>query len=434
MDLTNEAMRRLSLARAQVARQLAYFNGITMGFRVVMQPGLGTVATTDDLVFLADPEVITQQWPTDTHAGAFTHEVLHHYLNHPARGRRMREAEGTDFDPYLWNVAADFECNRIVKEVGFKLPDGALFAAGHKLPDNVLAEVAYRELRKRKEESEPQDAKNQPDVGGQGQDQQSRGGFAAGRCGSCAGGQPTAGEERAPAEARASTMERQTIVRAAAEAAADAAAKRRGTVPDEIARAAEKGLEAATVPWQRVLAAHLHRAVDRRRGYRDFTYARPSRRQSAMGAGPGRPLLPSTFEPVIEVAVVVDTSGSMGQQELQVALSEIDGLLRASPTALRVMSCDAKVHATGKVNRVSEVAKLLKGGGGTDFRPAFEALRPHRPGVTIFVTDGYGPAPETQPAWTDTIWLLVGRHTRVPQAGDSWHDVDWGQVLRAGEA
>jgi predicted metal-dependent peptidase len=177
-------------------------------------------------------------------------------------------------------------------------------------------------------------------------------------------------------------------------------------------------------PWQQILSRHLRRATLRRRGSRDYTYARPHRRQATLG-GANSPIRPSTFDPMVEAAVVVDTSGSMGEAEILLALTEIDSILRATGSSVTVLSCDAKVHATGKVTRAADAAKLLKGGGGTDFRPAFDALAPLRPAVTVVVTDGYGPAPSSAPVWTDTIWVLVGQYTQRP--------CEWGEVVEVGK-
>jgi predicted metal-dependent peptidase len=115
----------------------------------------------------------------------------------------------------------------------------------------------------------------------------------------------------------------------------------------------------------------------------------------------------------------------MGEAEILLALTEIDSILRATGSSVTVLSCDAKVHATGKVTRAADAAKLLKGGGGTDFRPAFDALAPLRPAVTVVVTDGYGPAPSSAPVWTDTIWVLVGQYTQRP--------CEWGEVVEVGK-
>jgi predicted metal-dependent peptidase len=60
--------------------------------------------------------------------------------------------------------------------------------------------------------------------------------------------------------------------------------------------------------------------------------------------------------PLITVAVVVDTSGSMGQPELDAAMAEVTGVIRAAgigPRGLLVLACDAAVGAVTRMRRGS---------------------------------------------------------------------------------
>jgi predicted metal-dependent peptidase len=126
---------------------------------------------------------------------------------------------------------------------------------------------------------------------------------------------------------------------------------------------------------------------------------------------------------VPRVALVVDTSGSMGSREIEDALTEARGILEAVGAEVTFVACDADVHELRPVSTVRDAMRLLKGGGGTDFRPAFEALsavKP-RPEVVIFATDGYGPAPHVQPPGMNTIWLLVGGNKNPP--------AQWGECV-----
>jgi predicted metal-dependent peptidase len=457
-----EALQRLSIARAQVARKLPYYHRIAYGLRPVEQAGLGTVGVTAEQVLLYDPQAV-MGWREVDLPGVMLHEVLHLALRHPARIEALRAADGGAFDQYLANVACDFEVNRIVRALHLSLPEGAMFAEDYKLPQNVLAEEAYRLLKQNQEQDgQEQDGgkdagnggdnkgngKGQAQDGGKGQEQdggkdagdggdnkgngkgqaQPKGKLAAGRCGSCAGN-AVEGEDKVPDAAKASPLEQQAMQREVAQAIVDADKNNPGCVPGELLRDAQAMLQPASIPWQQVLARHVRRAVDRKRGTKDYTFARPNRRQATF-AKVGDPMLPSAFDPIVDVAVVVDTSGSMGKRELAEALQEIDGILKATRTKLRVVSCDLKVQDAGKIQRAADAAKLLKGGGGTDFRPAFDYLQQHKPGVTVFVTDGYGPAPDAAPRWTDTVWLLVGRDTCKPWTRNGG-PVAWGEFVSA---
>jgi predicted metal-dependent peptidase len=191
----------------------------------------------------------------------------------------------------------------------------------------------------------------------------------------------------------------------------------RTSTPGEWARWVERILE-PTVPWQQVLAASVRRSVGWASGRADYTYGRMSRRQ---GAFP-RIVLPGMTRPVPNVAVVVDTSGSVDDTLLSQALGEVDGALAAVGVAgsrISVLACDAAVHAVSRVRSARDVA--LGGGGGTDLRVGIDSacrLRP-RADVIIVLTDGYTPWPDRQPA-VAVIAGVLGRHGWPLPPTPSW--------------
>ena len=148
----------------------------------------------------------------------------------------------------------------------------------------------------------------------------------------------------------------------------------------------------------------------------EHRYDGPSRRQAGIGYGTGRPVLPRLRAPMPRVAVAVDTSGSMSGGDLDRAMGETSAILRAIGAPVTFLACDAAVHGVAKVAHLGQVQ--LKGGGGTDFRPIFEALADMRPRVDVVVvmTDGYGPAPDEELTGLRTIWLLIGGNERAPAA------------------
>ena len=150
-----------------------------------------------------------------------------------------------------------------------------------------------------------------------------------------------------------------------------------------------------------------------------------SRKQWGVGIGPGRPIFPVWFRPVPRVAMVLDTSGSMEKGDMEKVLIEGNGILRALGASMTFAVIDTKVHGMKEVSTVREAAAMLKGGGGTDFRPAFEALQAlpqdKRPDLIVFGTDGCGTYPCVRPAGMNIIWLLVGSYTQQPP---------WGTVIK----
>jgi len=140
-----------------------------------------------------------------------------------------------------------------------------------------------------------------------------------------------------------------------------------------------------------VLASAVRRAIAHAAGCHDYAYSRPGRRRIP------RIVTPALRRPLVTVAVVVDTSGSMGQSELDAAMAEVKGVITAAGVGtqrLMVLACDASVGATTRVRRVEDAQ--LVGGGGTDMRvgiAAAEAGHP-RPNVVVVFTDGYTPWPD----------------------------------------
>jgi len=133
--------------------------------------------------------------------------------------------------------------------------------------------------------------------------------------------------------------------------------------------------------------------------------ARPSRRQGC--AGPV--VLPALRQPIPNVAVIVDTSGSMTEGMLSSALGEIAGILQAAGQrdGVTVLSVDAAVHASRRVFDPGQVQLL--GGGGTDMGVGLAAaarLVP-RPDVAIVLTDGFTPWPECCPRKMRTVVALT---------------------------
>ena len=201
-------------------------------------------------------------------------------------------------------------------------------------------------------------------------------------------------------------------------------AKQAGTVPAGLLRWARDVL-APRVDWRRLLAAELRRAIADVAGAADYSYRRPSRRAAAVSGV----VLPALRRPVPELAVVCDTSGSMSEELLAMALAEVEGLLRALGMArqLRVLACDA---AAGPAQRVSSARQVtLTGGGGTNMGAglaAAYALRP-RPAVAVVLTDGYTPWPDAAPKGMRVVAGLLGddapeaprwaRAVRVPFPG-----------------
>lgn len=425
-----------------VARKAApYFRSMLLSFVVRPAPGLGTVACTKRGHFLYDPEFVSRVSAAQM-GGLWIHETMHRLLRHFDREHGR--------DPRMLNMAGDLAINPSILDMGLELPPGGLFPEALGFPRGLTMDEYYELLRAEVQQAASSccegddgegdcagtDGAGSGDAEGEdgdekdGEAKKGAGGHpkapskphaAGGWCGSCAGHEVDGEPDDSDAEGR-SDAELARIGRQVAEAIREAS-KARGTVPAGWDRWAAAALEPPKIPWRQKLARATRSACAWTVGAVDHRYDAPGRRQAGLGYGLGKPIMPRLRRPVPRVSVAVDTSGSMGPKELHEALTEVRGVLEAVGAEVDFCSCDAEVHGLGKVRSMDEVAKLVKGGGGTDFRPAFEALvkRTTRPDVLVFVTDGCGPAPTTPPPGVRVIWVLMGPYRQTPAT--------WGEVV-----
>lgn len=194
--------------------------------------------------------------------------------------------------------------------------------------------------------------------------------------------------------------------------------RKRGTVPAGWQRWADELLE-PTVSWQRVLASAVRRGAGSVAGRVDFTYRKPSRRSAVLGDV----VLPSLYQPLPKVAMVLDTSGSMSDSMLSQSLAEVGGVLRSLGVGrrnLQIICCDARSFDAQKVMKAGDVQLL--GGGGTNMGAGLAAageLRP-RPDLVVVLTDGFTPWPDAPPPNTRVIVGLMHSGGSVP---------DWAETV-----
>jgi hypothetical protein len=184
-------------------------------------------------------------------------------------------------------------------------------------------------------------------------------------------------------------------------AAAAQQAARAGRLSESWLRALERLIQ-PQLPWRALLARFLA-GVARD----DYSFQRPSRRE-------GEAILPRLGSAGIEVVVALDTSGSIGEADLQEFASEVDALKGQVRARVTLHACDQALDPRGPwVFEGWEPVVLprdLKGGGGTRFTPVFEwiARAGLRPDLLIYFTDGEGEFPEREPDYP-VVWLVKGR-------------------------
>lgn len=115
-----------------------------------------------------------------------------------------------------------------------------------------------------------------------------------------------------------------------------------------------------------------------------------------------------------EVAVCLDTSGSMSKDMLQEALGYIRGFREEHPCTLHFIQCDYDVPAENGYRKYNEWERLpqkfdIGGRGGTSFDAPFKLLKEKaiRPKVVIYLTDAYGSVSAESKPGCDVLWVIV---------------------------
>ena len=175
-----------------------------------------------------------------------------------------------------------------------------------------------------------------------------------------------------------------------------------GTIPVHLESVVRAALR-PQIRWQEVLSQFVTSCYGGSR-----RWLPPNRRHISRGL-----YLQSSRKERLQVAVAIDTSGST-TADLPQFFSELSSLLNTfGDYELTVIQCDCKVQNVEKYNAYNQFHSpdwKTFGHGGTDFRPPFVYVAKHpeiEPSCLIYITDGYGPAPDNPPPYP-VLWILTG--------------------------
>ncbi|MXY41550.1 MAG: hypothetical protein F4Y62_17330 [Rhodospirillaceae bacterium] len=194
-------------------------------------------------------------------------------------------------------------------------------------------------------------------------------------------------------------------------------AKAEGRMPGAVEETV-RGAHASAVDWRALLRRFMTDAAKR-----DYSWSVPNRRFIDSGL-----YLPSIrSEGIDTIAVIVDTSGSLDPDTLAAFWSEVrEVAAEIEPERVILLQVDTAVrdaaeYAAGDLP--DEI--VVRGRGGTDFRPGFVWLEEHdvQPGVCLYLTDmECSRYPETEPLFP-VLWI---NHGDPP--GD-WNREPWGERI-----
>jgi predicted metal-dependent peptidase len=181
-----------------------------------------------------------------------------------------------------------------------------------------------------------------------------------------------------------------------------AAAAGAGKVPAAIQRLI-KDLTEPKMNWRDVLQMSIQSIVRS-----DYSFSRYNRKS-------GVAILPGMMnENTIEVGIAIDMSGSIGDEDAKIFLSEVKGILdQYQDYRVHLWTFDTEVYNPVVITHDNSDEFFdyePQGGGGTDFDVNYTWMKENdvQPKKFIMFTDGYPFGSWGDEDWTDTLFIVKG--------------------------
>ena len=400
--MSDEIETKLSAARTRLILDRPFLGALVLRLPVkAVKPERCKTIGTDVRALYYNPDYISNLSLEQTQF-VLAHEALHCALSHFARRQHRVK--------HRWDIACDLAINPLLIKDGLKPPPGVLLKSGF---EGMMAEEIYPYIDDDMEDETHDDHfydeenRSRGSSGGQplDEDDERQGGGA---------GESQGDGDRQGASPRALTeTEQEQLAVQWRQRLAGAAqqAMQAGKLGATMARLVEHLLQ-PQLPWRMLLARYMT-AVARD----DYSYQRPSRRE-------GNAILPTLKSSQVDVIVVLDTSGSINDTEMQEFVTEINAIKGQMRARLTLHACDAELCRQGPwIYEPWEEFSMpgdVYGRGGTRFTPVFEWLEREgrKPDLLVYFTDAEGEFPRVEPNYP-VLWLVKGRG-KVP----------WGQRIQ----
>jgi len=394
--LDREVREMLVTARVGMLLRASFFGNLATRLKLINADEWCATAATDGRHFYYNTRFIKMLKPKEIEF-LFGHEVLHCVYDH--FGRRG------DRDPQLWNIANDYCVNGDLKKhrVGeFITSVPCLYDAKF---EGKSSEEVYDYLYENAEKISIDDLIDRMldehmdgddgEGGGSGEDQGKGKGKGRGR-------------------PQLSQSERDKIRDEIKEAMLSAAQTcDAGNLPLGVKRLIQN-LTEPKMNWRELLRMQLESTIKS-----DYTWLRSSRKGWHVDAV--MPGMKTTD--AIDIAVAIDTSGSISDKQARDFLTEIKGIMESFDSyRIHVFTFDTQCYNPQQYNseNLEDIADYdIQGGGGTDFEAIFGYLKSAEiePKKLVVFTDGYPFGSWGDANYCDTVWIVHGNKNPDPPFG-----------------
>ena len=183
-----------------------------------------------------------------------------------------------------------------------------------------------------------------------------------------------------------------------------AAAAGAGKTPAGIMRMI-KDMTEPKITWRELVQQEIQSIVRN-----DYSFTRPNRKSMHSGA-----ILPGMKEATtIDIGISIDMSGSIGQEDATVFLSEVKGIVdQYEDFKINIWCFDTEIYNHQEITHDNSQDLLdyePQGGGGTDFEANWEFMKEQgiQPKKLIMFTDGYPCGGWGDEDYCDTIFIVKG--------------------------
>ena len=419
-DLLPLAQAEISKCTVDLIRNEPFFGHILGGMQRHFTESIDTLAVGlrgDAIQLMVNPHFLLKELTKgENRVAVLKHEVLHIVFKHVFRNKNLSH------DPLLWNLATDLVVNQYAAP--YHLPEGAILLTT--FPDLGLtpedtADNYYAALKKLHDESNKSKKKSQEKGGASGSDSsgKSKSPLSQKALEDIMGGHSPsdhtfwADSDSPDVDGEKTGSKISSAIRDAIEQVSEDQviksyersqySKSAGKTPSWLERYINELIEARKpkLNWRNTIRMF---AASSRRSQMVVTSQRESKRFEALDGMPPNPGL--KLKRFQNMAVAIDTSGSIDQDAIASFFAEIHGMYKQGAN-ITIVECDADIKRSYPY--IGKIPSFVKGGGGTSFEPVMKWLKTkgQRFDGCVYLTDGVAAAPETRPPCR-LLWVVVG--------------------------